>query len=114
MTFPSGRLLRNISIAVRPVVRHGWYSETSMTRSPPAGRLSSDFTTKSDGVWKLAMIRLMVRRLARSPVGFSKHALKGHRVADAMIKANHTPSTGVFQMSDRPIQEVVDGVHTTP
>jgi hypothetical protein len=41
MTFPSGRLLRNISIAVRPVVRNGWYSDTSMTRSPPAGRLSS-------------------------------------------------------------------------
>ena len=40
MTFPSGRLLRNISIAVRPVVRHGWYSDTSMTRSPPVGRLS--------------------------------------------------------------------------
>jgi hypothetical protein len=32
MTFPSGRLLRNISIAVRPVVRHGWYSDTSMTK----------------------------------------------------------------------------------
>ena len=40
MTFPSGRLLRNISIAVRPVVRNGWYSDTSMTRSPPVGRLS--------------------------------------------------------------------------
>ena len=40
MTFPSGRLLRNISITVRPVVRNGWYSDTSMTRSPPAGRLS--------------------------------------------------------------------------
>jgi hypothetical protein len=43
MTFPSGRLLRNISIAVRPVVRNGWYSDTSMTRSPPAGRLSSAY-----------------------------------------------------------------------
>ena len=40
MTFPSGRLLRNISIVVRPVVRNGWYSDTSMTRSPPVGRLS--------------------------------------------------------------------------
>ena len=79
MMFPSGRLLRNISIAVRPVVRNGWSmrslwmrllgwrsfvanttggsrhlgvrgatetpSNTSMTRSPPAGRLCSHQTS---------------------------------------------------------------------